>query len=93
AEQRPAELSKWFSSGRNYEKVPEIQDVKTFGTSWLVWWYALQPQWRLEKRVSGNSRLPPAVYEDASGDWKTLRKGGPTGFVIILVGLAMWAKA
>ncbi|EMD32326.1 hypothetical protein CERSUDRAFT_77357 [Gelatoporia subvermispora B] len=92
-EHRPAEFSKWFTSGRNYKKVPAVQDTKAYGTSWLAWWRALQPHWRISSTAPSSSSLPPAVYEDPSNDWKSLKKSGPTGFVTVLVGLAFWAQA
>ncbi|EMD32483.1 hypothetical protein CERSUDRAFT_77484 [Gelatoporia subvermispora B] len=93
AEHRPEELTKWFTSGRNYKKLPTVQNTKTYGISWLAWWRALQPQWRASSIAPSSSSLPPAIYEDPSNDWKTLKKCRPTGFVILLVGLALWAQA
>ncbi|EMD41220.1 hypothetical protein CERSUDRAFT_34420, partial [Gelatoporia subvermispora B] len=90
-ETRPEELSKWVTSGHCFDKIPSVEEAKTYGTIWMSWWRALQPKWR--QSTSAKASLPAAVYEHPSNDWTSLKKGGPVGFVVVLTGLAMWGTA
>lgn len=80
---RPAVLSVWLAN-RRYNVYPGIP--ATFSTDLLVWWNALQPEWRR----SDTGPLPSKDYSGALD--KALRKGGPNGIVTVLIGLMWWGQ-
>ncbi|KAH7903011.1 hypothetical protein BJ138DRAFT_972063, partial [Hygrophoropsis aurantiaca] len=85
ANRRPAELSTWIKSGRDYSKCPSIESSKAFGESFMDWWFHLQPSWRHASDGSLLTELP-----DGEVVWTELAKGSVNGFAMILVALAGW---
>lgn len=86
AKVRPSELSRWLQT-RKYDNVPELECWSSFANQWMVWWSALQPDWRPSKRRGG---LPVAFQKNESRRLSGLRKGGPNGLVTVLIGLKWW---
>lgn len=64
-----------------------VDGVSSFSLQWLSWWNSLQPTWR---RNTTAGALPKKAY---TGDLRSLRKGGPNGFVTALLGLQAWGAA
>ncbi|OBZ68738.1 hypothetical protein A0H81_11112 [Grifola frondosa] len=87
---RPQNIGNWIIAHRPLHNVPVIQasEASTFGAQWMAWWMAMQPNWRKTTETS----LPIPV-QPSGGGWGPLRKGGSSGFVLIMVGLAWWGLA
>jgi hypothetical protein len=89
AKERPALLTKWIGT-RRYSNIPKIPDVQVFADEWVRWWNSMQPKWRRNATSDG---LPMALSDGKpKDDLSTLRKGGPSGIVTILIGLKWWAS-
>lgn len=59
--------------------------VGKFGRKMREWWTALQPEWR-----GGDWPLSRVV---ADGEvWTEVKKGGPTGFGLLVIGLNWWIR-
>ena len=58
-----------------------------FGSSFMAWWIALQPDWRVQDDGSFNYEVP----EDE--EWTVLRKTGKAGLVTVVAALSWWVKA
>ncbi|RDX40780.1 hypothetical protein OH76DRAFT_1305901, partial [Lentinus brumalis] len=86
AKSRPEELSRWINGGRNYDKMPVPDDVNEYGKRWRTWWTKLQPK---PRRDSGDWPLPQTPPEN-DDHWEPLRRGGPNGLFIAIMGLAIW---
>ena len=81
---RPEEVSRWIKSKKK-NLAPEI-DVNEFASSFMGWWIALQPGWRLGDDGSFN-------YEALTDeDWRVLHKGGSSGLYVIVVALSWWVR-
>lgn len=74
---RPKEMARWLSS-RNYGAVPKLKSSSGFADEWEKWWADL--------RKGKNGRAPDGEIGDLSG----IKKGGPSGIVVVLIGLAWW---
>ncbi|KAJ2912130.1 hypothetical protein MD484_g8291, partial [Candolleomyces efflorescens] len=83
---RPVELSKWVSA-RKWDGDPIIADLHNYAVRWIAWWRAMQPACR---KVDGRD-LPADVDERMKPDMLCLKKAGPNGLVVLLVGLKWWA--
>jgi hypothetical protein len=58
-----------------------------YGSSFMAWWIAIQPRWRLANDSS-------FVYSTPAGeDWRLLRKSGSAGLYMVVVALSWWIKA
>jgi len=66
-----------------------IPDKDVFAMEWLSWWNTMQPLWRKNPVSDGL----PLSLEVAKGkeSIQSLRKGGPSGLVTVLIGLKWWA--
>lgn len=64
---------------------PGSNNVGKFGRKMRDWWSSLQPDSR-----GGDWPLARTVAEDES--WPELRKGGSTGFVLMVIGLSWWVR-
>lgn len=93
---RPEEWSKWTSKARHgirqYHITPPIKDVELFGITFMKWWHQIQPHFR----QNGAELLPlPNLTPTSDGDgssWVNIRKGGPNGFVVIILLLSWWGQ-
>lgn len=84
---RPELLSTWLQS-RKYDAIPDVADRKAFGSSWLIWWNAIQPKWR---QVAGETLPGPLSLAKSSDNLNALKKGGISGLVTVLIALKWWA--
>jgi hypothetical protein len=55
--------------------------------SWLKWWKALQPKWR----VLDDGNLRQDIGED-SQEWEGLHQGGRNGIFMIIIALSWWVE-
>ena len=72
---------------RSLEKVPTIVDAHIYGSEWVEWWTAAQPQER-ETRQWPFSR-------ETIGDmgWSKFPANGKDGIFLAVMGLSWWAPA
>lgn len=77
--ERPEAISEWMKRHRSQTWRPP--PMKSFGKGFKVWWVSLQPEWRVTEGRIAN---------DYDGDFSPLKKSGPNGFLLILVGLFYW---
>lgn len=88
---RPSEIPTWMANHRKpaaLEQAPWESGkgkVGKFGRKMRDWWTALQPEWR-----GSDWPLSRAVADGES--WTELKKGGSTGFVLIIIGLNWWIR-
>lgn len=77
---KPAALEQapWESKNRKGK-------VSTFGRKLRDWWMGLQPECR-----GGEWPLVRTIPDDA--DWAEVKKGGSTGFCLIVIGLNWWVR-
>jgi hypothetical protein len=85
AANRPKELSKWVSA-RQWTSVPLIEDAEGFADQIWGWWWQMQGDGR-----KGAGNLPIKLTDELKGHVAGLKKRGPTGIVVVLVGLKWWA--
>ena len=88
AKSRPGILSKWLVN-RKFHILPNVDDVAGYAEEWLAWWNSLQPKWR---QSSGEGLLPLPLSAASKKDIVSLKKGGPSGLVTVLIGLKWWAS-
>ena len=67
----PEKVSAWIKSKKKISP-PEI-DIDEFASSFMAWWIALQPGWRLADDGSFKYEAPK------NEDWCVLHKGGSAG--------------
>ncbi|KAH6890751.1 hypothetical protein BKA70DRAFT_1234463 [Coprinopsis sp. MPI-PUGE-AT-0042] len=85
---RPSEVALWMKQHRKAATPKEVA-LDDFGPRVLAWWHALQPAWRVPSATS-----TPATYKrDEEGSLDCLRKGGPTGIVLIVIAIGWWIAA
>ncbi|KAJ2911433.1 hypothetical protein MD484_g8980, partial [Candolleomyces efflorescens] len=86
---RPEMLSKWIGAGKRYNVVPALdeQEREAFATAWLDWWKEMQP---VARKYSHEDELPSPLQ--AKHNLSTIKKGGPSGLVLALVGLKWWYR-
>jgi hypothetical protein len=75
-------------SKSKYTEPPEILEPISFGVEWLAWWNGIQPEWR---RVEGEGKLPRTL-SSSSDSITSLRQGGPTGLLNLLLSLKWWGS-
>ncbi|EDR08980.1 uncharacterized protein LACBIDRAFT_326631 [Laccaria bicolor S238N-H82] len=82
---RPDEVASWIKSKK--KDTPREVNPDSYGSSFMAWWIAIQPDWRLNDDTSFNYVVP------ATEDWRQLHKGGSAGLYTIVVALSWWIKA
>ena len=89
AKNHPAILSKWLMN-QKFHALLNIDNVEGYPEEWLMWWNSLQPKWR----QSSGKGLLPLVFSVASKkeDIASLKKGGPSRPVTVLIRLKWWAS-
>ncbi|KAF6749125.1 hypothetical protein DFP72DRAFT_1073680 [Ephemerocybe angulata] len=88
---RPAKLSIWFSQRPrrwNGGGISDAGEREEFKKSWIRWWGHMQPAVRQGKE----GEMPPMVSKEVESDMKILKVSGPSGLVVVLVGLKWWAN-
>ena len=82
---RPDEVAVWIRS-RKKDSVPKV-DADEFGSSFMAWWIAIKPDWRLSDDAT-------FIYDVPNGeDWRQLHKGGSAGLYTVVVALSWWVGA
>jgi len=61
-------------------------DAEKYGSSFMAWWLALQPEWRIADDGSFNYEVPK------DEEWLVLRKGGAAGLYTAVVALSWWVR-
>ena len=61
-------------------------DAEKFGSLFMAWWIALQPEWRIKDDRSFNYKAPKEE------DWSVLQKGGTAGLYTVVVALLWWVR-
>ena len=56
------------------------EDSESFAPSWWKWWDGLNPEWR--------PRKDGRPVQGGTGDWSSMLKPGPNGFLTIIGSLA-----
>ncbi|KAL0564707.1 SERTA domain-containing protein 3 [Marasmius crinis-equi] len=82
---RPEVISKWIGQARRptYKPSPPIV-VEDIRKSFLNWWLACLPEWRVGK---GKTLIR------GKGDWEELRLTGQNGIVSVVAALGWWLEA
>ena len=62
-------------------------DAEKFGSSFMAWWIAIQPAWRVKDDGSFNYEAPK------DEDWSVLHKGGTAGLYTVVVALSWWIRS
>lgn len=62
-------------------------DSDKYGSSFMAWWIAIQPAWRIADDGSFNYDAP------MDEDWSVLNKGGRAGLYTVVVALSWWIRA
>jgi hypothetical protein len=62
-------------------------DAEKYGSSFMAWWIALQPEWRIADDGSFNYEAPK------DEEWSVLHKGGKAGLYTVVVALSWWVRA
>ncbi|KAJ2913225.1 hypothetical protein MD484_g7189, partial [Candolleomyces efflorescens] len=83
---RPVELAKWVGS-RKWDADPPIDHLADYAVRWLRWWLAMQPASRKREGEEWPVPWDASMRKDMLG----LKKAGPNGIVVLLVGLKWWA--
>ncbi|EAU90106.1 hypothetical protein CC1G_08379 [Coprinopsis cinerea okayama7 len=84
---RPAEVSRWVTSGRKMGVAPPIDDIDDFGKRWVAWWSSMQPKWR---KIGVDGLPVPIGSSGPVQSLSTVRKPGPTGIAFVLETLLWW---
>lgn len=82
---RPNEVAEWIKSKK--KDVPREVDPDTYGSAFMTWWIAIQPEWRL---ADDSSFIYVAPVDE---DWRVLHKGGSAGLYTVVVALSWWVRA
>ena len=82
---RPEEVKAWIKNKKK-DSPPDV-DIDAYGSSFMAWWIAIQPTWRLANDSSFVYATP------AMEDWRSLHKGGAAGLYTVIVALSWWIKA
>ncbi|KDR76584.1 hypothetical protein GALMADRAFT_1328474, partial [Galerina marginata CBS 339.88] len=81
---RPEEVAAWIKSKKK-DSPPDV-DPDSYGSSFMAWWIAIQPRWRLADNAA-------FVYQTPTGeDWRLLHKGGSAGLYTVVVALSWWIR-
>ena len=70
---------------RDFQKPPNITDVKAYDEQWWLWWDALQPEWRTVGTLH--------FHRSPTGSFDTLIRPGKNGMFLVLLSLCWWADA
>lgn len=85
-EGRPAAITKWVGSGRDFSKIPtSVQPLDKFIKEFIKWYRSLQPKARPWPETSP---CPSLSGPNVLAEWNELRKVGPNGVFTILMGLS-----
>lgn len=82
---RPSEVADWIKSKK--KDSPHQVDPDTYGSSFMTWWIAIQPEWRLADDSTFKYMAP------VDEDWRVLHKGGSAGLYTVVVALSWWVMA
>jgi hypothetical protein len=61
-------------------------EAEKYGSSFMAWWIAIQPEWRITDDGSFNYEAPK------DEEWSVLRKGGTAGLYTVVVALSWWVS-
>src|SRR5882757_11117507 len=82
---RPEEVAAWIKSKK--KNIPPDVDADKYSSSFIAWWIAIQPSWRVADDGS-------FIYATPAGEeWQLLHKGGSAGLYTVVVALSWWIKA
>ena len=62
-------------------------NAKKYGLSFMAWWIAIQPEWRMAEDGSFKYEVPK------DEEWLVLHKGGTAGVYTVIVALSWWIRA
>ena len=82
---RPDEVAEWIKSKK--KDSPRVVNPDTYGLSFMTWWIAIQPKWRLADDSTFN--YVALVNED----WHVLHKGGSARLYTVVIVLSWWVMA
>ncbi|KDR65964.1 hypothetical protein GALMADRAFT_81289, partial [Galerina marginata CBS 339.88] len=82
---RPEAVASWIKSKKKTS--PPDVEADNFGSAFMAWWIALQPNWRLSDDGSFNYKAPD------NEDWHVLHKGGKAGLYTVVMALSWWIRA
>jgi hypothetical protein len=84
---RPKEVSDWIKSKKK-DSVPSLKS--NYGDRFMEWWKTMLPSWQ-----STNSQVSLLLSHDvpSSETWQVLKKGGRSGFNVVVMGLSWWVIA
>jgi len=83
---RPDAIKAWIARARSASWRPDILDIPTYESEFMLWWAALQPSWR--KRSDGTT-----IFSKVEGDWEALQRPGLNGMLSVMAGLLFWGVA
>ena len=66
--------------------MPPKVDADAYGSSFMAWWIAIQPSWRLTRNTTFVYDLP------SDEEWHVLHKGGSAGLYVVVVALLWWIR-
>ena len=78
----------WFKNGHKYNALPKVTNHTKYKALWQKWWRGLQPKWRPLDDGTFLQEVP-----DIDEEWKDLRRGGPGGFIVIVLAFSWFVKA
>ncbi|KDR81130.1 hypothetical protein GALMADRAFT_136178 [Galerina marginata CBS 339.88] len=84
---RPTAVAEWIQRARSPTWRPVIKNIDEYGASFVDWWTALQPDWRL----SDDKRT--ILSKHVGGDWAVLSRPGVNGLVSVVAALFYWGCA
>lgn len=82
---RPDEVAEWIKSKK--KDSPREVNPDTYGSSFMTWWIAIQPKWRVTDDSTFNYVAP------VDEDWRVLHKGGSAGLYTVVVALSWWVMS
>ncbi len=92
---RPKAITAWTCrTERLPDDAPDF-DVADFGDEMRRWWSTLMPKWRypLGSTDAAKDKWPLQRNLPDSESWSKVRKVGPNGLFLVLLGLAWWKSA
>jgi hypothetical protein len=91
ATNRPAQIGKWIKCGKPYSIAGawSVGNVKSYSTSWRLWWFLLIPMWRIPK-----GDWPPIQDASRKDGWDNLLGHcGKSGMLVLIFSLLLWGHA
>ena len=89
---RPRPIISWSHRKKQVLSDPPSFDIDTFANQMREWWTSLMPGWRLPPAGCDTAEtkwpLRRAVPDDEP--WLKVRKSGPGGIFLVLLGLSWW---